>query len=278
MGKLDGKVAVITGGASGIGEAAVRLFVDEGCRVVIADIRDDKGARLAEGLGERAAYIHTDVSEEPHIKAALSVALTRFGRLDCLFNNAGVGGVSGSIEELSVEGYDRTMAVLLRGVYLGMKHAAPVMRTQGTGSIISTASIAGIQAGYAPHIYSAAKAAVIHLTRSVAMELGEGDVRVNCICPGVIATPLFAKAVGFPPEVADQTVETIKPALANRQPLRRPGLPEDVARAALWLASDDSSFVTGHALVVDGGLTGGRRWSAAGKESRLLRLTLGANG
>jgi len=166
--------------------------------------------------------------------------------------------------------------VLLRGVFLGMKHAAPIMRRQRSGSIISTASVAGLQAGFGPHIYSAAKAAVIHLTRSVAMELGHSGVRVNCICPGVIATPLFAKAVGLPPEVADQTIESIKPALTNRQPIRCPGLPEDVARAALWLASDDSSFVTGHALVVDGGLTGGRIRSATEKEIRLLRLALGA--
>ena len=191
MGKLDGKVAVITGGASGIGAAAVRLFVEEGCRVVIADVQDDKGARLADELGKSCAYLHADVSRESDVSGAIAHALSRFGRLDCLYNNAGLGGVSGPIEEIPVDGYDQTMGVLLRGVFLGMKHAAPIMKRQGSGSIVSTASVAGLQAGYGPHIYSAAKAAVVHLTRSVAMELGESGVRVNCICPGGIATPIF---------------------------------------------------------------------------------------
>jgi NAD(P)-dependent dehydrogenase (short-subunit alcohol dehydrogenase family) len=165
MGKLDGKVAVITGGASGIGAAAVRLFVEEGCRVVIADVQDDKGTRLAGELGKSSAYLHADVSREPDVSGAIAHALSRFGRLDCLYNNAGLGGVSGPIAEIPVDGYDQTMGVLLRGVFLGMKHAAPIMKRQGRGSIVSTASVAGLQAGYGPHIYSAAKAAVVHLTR-----------------------------------------------------------------------------------------------------------------
>ncbi len=275
MGKLDGKVAVITGSASGIGNAAVRLFVEEGSRVVIADIQDSKGEQLAEELGALVDYVHTDVSQEADIKVAIERAMTRFGRLDCLYNNAGLGGVSGPIEEIPVAGYDSTMGVLLRGVFLGMKHAAPIMKRQGSGSIISTASIAGLQAGYGPHIYSAAKAAVIHLTRSVAMELGESGVRVNCICPGGIATPIFGKALGLSIEEADQTIEAMQSVLANLQPIRRSGLPEDIARAALWLASDDASFVNGHALVVDGGLTGGRMWSVVEEQEGLLRSALG---
>jgi NAD(P)-dependent dehydrogenase (short-subunit alcohol dehydrogenase family) len=167
------------------------------------------------------------------------------------------------------------MGVLLRGVFLGMKHATPIMKRQGSGSIISTASVAGLQAGYGPHIYSAAKAAVIHLTRSVAMELGESGVRVNCICPGGIATPIFGKALGLSAEAAEQSVETMQAMLSTFQPIRRAGLPEDVARAALWLASDDSSFVNGHALVVDGGLTGGRMWSVAEEQRGVLRSALG---
>jgi NAD(P)-dependent dehydrogenase (short-subunit alcohol dehydrogenase family) len=275
MGKLDGKVAVITGGASGIGDATVRLFVEEGCRVVIADVQDDRGARLAEELGKSASYLHADVSQEAHVSGAIAHAVSRFGRLDCLFNNAGAGGVSGPIEEIPADGFDHTMGVLLRGVFLGMKHAAPIMKRQGGGSIISTASVAGLQAGYGPHVYSAAKAAVVHLTRSVAMELGESGVRVNCICPGGIATPIFGSALGLAGPAADRVAELMKTLLATRQPIQRAGLPDDIARAALWLASEESSFVNGHALIVDGGLTGGRMWSVVQEQRRQLRTALG---
>jgi len=275
MGKLDGKVAVITGGASGIGDATARLFVREGCRVVIADVQDDRGARLAGELGPSAGYLHADVSEEAHVAGAIAHAVSRFGRLDCLFNNAGAGGVAGPIEEIAADGFDRTMGVLLRGVFLGMKHAAPIMKRQGGGSIVSTASVAGLQAGYGPHVYSAAKAAVVHLTRSVAMELGESGVRVNCICPGGIATPIFGSAMGLAGPEADRVAELMKTLLATRQPIQRAGLPEDIARAALWLASEDSSFVNGHALIVDGGLTGGRMWSVVQEQRQQLRAALG---
>lgn len=275
MGKLDGKVAVITGGASGIGHAAVRLFVEEGCRVVIADVQDDKGARLAQDLGQAVSYVHADVSQEAHVSGAIAHGVSRFGRLDCLFNNAGAGGVSGPIEEIPTDGFDHTIGVLLRGVFLGMKHAAPIMKRQGGGSIISTASVAGLQAGYGPHVYSAAKAAVVHLTRSVAMELGESGVRVNCICPGGIATPIFGSALGLAGPEADRVAELMKTLLATRQPIQRAGLPEDIARAALWLASEESSFVNGHALIVDGGLTGGRMWSVVQEQRQQLRAALG---
>jgi len=278
MGKLDGKVAVITGGASGIGDATVRLFVQEGCRVVIADVQDDRGARLAGELGKSASYLHADVSQESHVSGAIAHAVSRFGRLDCLFNNAGAGGVAGPIEEIPADGFDHTMGVLLRGVFLGMKHAAPIMKRQGGGSIISTASVAGLQAGYGPHVYSAAKAAVVHLTRSVAMELGESGVRVNCICPGGIATPIFGSALGLAGPEADRVAELMKTLLATRQPIQRAGLPEDIARAALWLASEDSSFVNGHALIVDGGLTGGRMWSVVQEQRQQLRSALGLGG
>ena len=278
MGKLDGKVAVITGGASGIGDATVRLFVQEGCRVVIADVQDDRGARLAEELGKSASYLHADVSQEAHVSGAIAHAVSRFGRLDCLFNNAGAGGVSGPIEEIPTDGFDHTIGVLLRSVFLGMKHAAPIMKRQGGGSIISTASVAGLQAGYGPHVYSAAKAAVVHLTRSVAMELGESGVRVNCICPGGIATPIFGAALGLAGPEADRVAELMKTLLATRQPIQRAGLPEDVARAALWLASEESSFVNGHALIVDGGLTGGRMWSVVQEQRQQLLAALGLAG
>ena len=275
MSRLAGKVALITGGASGIGEGTVRLFVREGASVVIADILDDNGARLAGELGARAAYVHTDVSREAEVQAAVSETVRRFGRLDCIFNNAGFGGVGGRIEAIDMAGFDHTIGVLLRGVLLGMKHAAPVMKRQGGGSIISTASVAGLTAGFGPHVYSAAKAAVIQLTKTVAMELGEHNIRVNCICPGAIATPIFGKGLGMSPEQAEAIVPQMKGILENVQPIKRSGLPEDIAQAALWLASDDATFVNGHALVVDGGLTGGHSWSQSQFRRAALRQALG---
>jgi NAD(P)-dependent dehydrogenase (short-subunit alcohol dehydrogenase family) len=256
MGRLDAKVAVITGGASGIGEATVRLFVEEDARVVIADIQDEKGETLADTLGGAAVYQHADVSQESEVQGAVARAVSEYGRLDCIFNNAGLGGVAGPIDQIPMEWYDVTMNILLRGVFMGMKHAVPVMKEQGGGSIISSASVAGLVAGYGSHVYSAAKAAIIQLTRTAAVELGESGIRVNCICPGGIATPIFKGLFG---DVDDATaVEMVKPSLAQLQPIKRSGLGEDVAKAALWLASDDSTFVSGHALVVDGGLTAGR--------------------
>jgi NAD(P)-dependent dehydrogenase (short-subunit alcohol dehydrogenase family) len=256
MGRLDGKVAVVTGGASGIGEATVRLFVEEGARVVIADIQDEKGEALARALGGAAVFQHTNVIEEGDVQGAVARAVSEGGRLDCIFNNAGLGGVGGPIDEIAVEWYDVTMNILLRSVFLGMKHATPVMKKQGSDSIISNASVAGLQAGFGTHVYSAAKAAIINLTRTVAVELGENGIRVNCICPGGIATPIFKAAFG---DMDDATaMEMLKPRFAQLQPIKRSGLPEDIAKAALWLASDDSTFVSGHALVVDGALTAGQ--------------------
>ena len=255
MGRLDGKVAVITGGASGIGEGTVRLFAGEGARVVIADVQEARGQKLAEELGTATAFVRADVSQESDVAAAVDLAVRKFGRLDCMFNNAGFGGVSGPIEELDMAEYDNTMSVLLRGVFCGVKHAARVMKPQGSGSIVSTASVAGVGAIFGPHVYSAAKAAVVHMSKTLAVELGPFGVRVNAICPGGIATPIFGKGLGLSAEQADATVDFMKVALANAQPIKRSGEPRDIAEAALWLASDASSFVTGHALIVDGGIT-----------------------
>ncbi len=266
MGKLDGKVAVITGGASGIGEGTVRLFVEEGARVVIADIQDDRGQALAAELSG-AVYQRTDVTKEDDVRAAVSRATAEFGRLDCIFNNAGFLGTVGPIEDIPLDEYELTMNVLLRGVFFGMKHAAPVMKAQGFGVIISTSSVAGVAAGDGPHIYATAKAAVIQLTKSVALELGESNVRVNCICPGGIVTPLVLAGVPNNPQVE----EAAKKVLAGYQPIHRAGMPSDIAHAALWLASDDSSFVTGHALVVDGGSTTGTLWRRQPESFRVHR-------
>jgi NAD(P)-dependent dehydrogenase (short-subunit alcohol dehydrogenase family) len=257
VGKLDGRVALITGGASGIGEATVRLFVAEGARVVVADLQDAKGQALANELGASAAYQRTDVTQDADVRAAVERATREFGRLDCIYNNAGITGAVGQIDAIAPEEFDTTMAVDLRGVFLGMRHAAPIMKAQGSGSIISTASIAGLRAGEGPHVYSAAKAAVIHLTRSVALELAPHSVRVNCICPGAIVTPMVTMGALEPTKEA---LEAMKPMFSRFQPIPRAGMPDDIARAALWLASDDSSFVTGHALVVDGARTAGVPW------------------
>jgi len=276
MGRLEGKVAVITGGASGIGEASVRLFAAEGAEVVVADVQDERGGRLASELG--AEYVHADVTREDDVEAAVSHAVDVYGRLDCMFNNAGIAGAVGPIESVTAEAFDRTVAVLLRGVFLGIKHAAPVMRAQGGGSIINTASVAAVRTGYGNHVYSAAKAGVVQLTRSVAMELGEDNVRVNCVLPGFIPTPMIARARGVPLGEADGKLGVITEAFRDAQPIRRPGHPDDIAKAVLWLASDDSGFVNGHALVVDGGVSGGRMWSDYQKAIEGLEKKLGPRG
>ncbi len=189
MGKLEGKAAVITGGASGFGEASGRLFVSEGSKLVIADINDERGEKLSGELGSAVSFMHTDVTREAEVKAAVDHAVEKFGRLDIMFNNAGTVGTAGaSIEEMDAEAFDDTMAIHLRGVMLGMKHAAPVMKKQGSGSIINMGSMAGLRTGWGSHAYSAAKAAIIHLTKTVAMELGPDNIRANSICPTWIST------------------------------------------------------------------------------------------
>ncbi len=258
--RLEGKVAAITGGCSGIGRASVEHFVREGAQVVIGDILDENGAQIDAEFGDKVAYIHTDVSKEADIKAMVDLAVSKYGRLDCLFNNAGFGGESTPIAELTTEGFNDTVGVLLLGVMLGMKHAAPIMVAQGSGSIINTASIAGLGTGYGPHIYSAAKAAVVHTSKTVAMELGPKNVRVNAICPGGIATAIFGRGLGLPSQLAEKSAEAVKKGLENWQPIKRTGEPSDIAEAAVYLASDASSFVTGHALVVDGGATLGEQF------------------
>ncbi len=250
MGRLEGKVAVITGAASGIGRAAAVRFAGEGAAVVVADLNAGGGAEAVSeciAAGGRAVFQATNVEHEAEIKAAIDRATGEFGRLDVMYNNAGLAGAVGPIEETAAENWDRTMAILLRSVFLGMKHAIPVMRTQGGGSIISTASVAGLMTG-APHAYSAAKAGVINLTRSVAMQVGKDRIRVNCICPGLINTPLVYNHVpGGAPVAAEFFAQT--------QPIPRIGRPEDIAAMALFLASDESEWITGAAMIVDGGVT-----------------------
>ena len=255
--RLKDKVAVITGAASGMGRATALRFADEGARVVIADIQEDKGNALAQEIGASAHFVPVDVCVEDEIKHMIDTAVDTFGRLDCLFNNAGFGGVTGDIETTDMgTPYERTVGGLLTGVVSGIKHAAPVMKAAGGGSIISTASVAGVLGGYGPHVYSALKSAVIQLTKSIALELGPSNIRVNAICPGGIATPIFAGSLARQGGNVDYA-EVVKPVLSMMQPIPRAGMPDDIAGAALFLASDDSTFINGHALVVDGGLTAG---------------------
>lgn len=251
-GRLAGQVALITGGASGIGEATVRRFVAEGARVVIADLQDVEAATLAVELGDSCARsIRCDVTDENDVAAAVDLAVTTWGRLDIMFNNAGIVGATGPIAETPIEAWDTTMSILLRGVFLGIKHAARVMASQGSGVIISTSSTAGILGGLGPHVYTAAKHGVIGLTKSVANELAASGVRVNAISPGGTVTPLVAAVASGNPD----SIEAVAKAMDERNPLGFATTANDIANAALYLASDDARSVTGHVLVVDSGVT-----------------------
>jgi len=259
MGRLDGKVALITGASSGIGRASARHFVEEGAQVVLADIQDDAGHKLAAELGERAAYVHADVASESDVRGMIDFAVERHGQLDCLFNNAGFGGEGAAIHELDTgELFHRTVDVLFKGVVLGMKYAAPVLREQRAGCILSTASVAGVTAGYGGHIYTAMKAAVINLTKAVAVELGPFGVRVNAICPGGITTPIFfGGGEALEPGQEEGALQQLRTVLGRAQPIPRAGEPLDIAHMAAFLASDEAAFVSGQAIVVDGALLAG---------------------
>jgi len=263
MARLNDKVAIITGATSGIGRRTAEVFVAEGARIIVCGRRAALGKALEAELGrERCLFVEADVTVEADMKGLIDTAVKNWGRLDCLFNNAGGPAPVGGIETIPGDGFDAAMATLVRSVMLGMKHAAPVMTAQGSGSIINNGSVAASRAGLSSSmIYSAAKAAVVHLTKCVAMQLGEQNVRVNAISPGGIATGIFGKALGVPAERADATAEAVKAGLAKMQPIPRAGLPDDIAKAALFLASDESTFVNGHDFVVDGGVIGGRLWS-----------------
>jgi NAD(P)-dependent dehydrogenase (short-subunit alcohol dehydrogenase family) len=249
--KLKEKVAVITGGASGMGQATVLRFLDEGARVVVADFNEPNGKEtiaLASQAGhaEKIRFIRTDVAKEADVKAMIDCAVSSFGRLDLVFNNAGVGGAIGPVWDIEEDEWDYTFDVLVKGVFFGIKHAARVMKQQGQGGvIINTASTAGLSGGSGPLVYSAAKAAVINLTKASAVQLAPDRIRVNAICPGGILTGLTNQGN---PEEAIKT-------LAAMQPWPEYGQGKYIAGAALFLASEDAGFVTGEALVVDGGLT-----------------------
>jgi len=252
--RLEGKVAAITGAASGFGASAARRFVAEGAKVVLGDIQADAGNKIAEELGENAIFVMCNVTKEEDIANLVDSAVEKFGRLDIMFNNAGIVGAVGPIATTPADEWKFTVDILLNGVFYGCKHAARVMQPQGSGSIISMASTAGILGGLGPHCYTACKHAVVGLTKGVAAELCHDNVRVNAIAPAGMATAMVANV-----STGDHTaIEQTKEILASNSPLKgRPGVAEDVANAALWLASDESGYTTGHTLTTDAGTTTG---------------------
>jgi NAD(P)-dependent dehydrogenase (short-subunit alcohol dehydrogenase family) len=272
MGRLDKKVAVITGASSGIGRATAIRFAGEGASVVVADLNRDGGeatVRDCKEHGGNAVFQLTDVAREENIKSAIDRAVKEYGRLDIIYNNAGLGGAVGPIENTTAENWDRTFSILIRAVFLGIKHAVPEMRKAGGGSIISTASIAGLRGAAGLHAYCAAKAAVISLSRSASIELAKDKIRVNCICPGLIATPLTYNRIPGGEQTATQI-------FAGFQPWPRTGRPEDIAAMALFLASDDSEFVSGQAMVVDGAATSGMGGNLPGASQGATQNLLGS--
>lgn len=276
MDRLKDKVSVITGACSGIGLGTVELFVAEGARVLAADIQDDKGRELERRFNGQVKFQHCDVTREDDIKATMQAARDEFGGLDILFNNAGAGGSSNTIEDMTGEAWDRSMNLLLRSVALGMRYGIPFMKERGGGSIINTASVAALQAGMGPIAYSVAKAGVVHLTTVSAAQLGRAKIRVNAICPGLILTNIFAagaREMGAPEDSLSQINEAMKLAAPNAQPIPKGGVPADIARACLYFASDDSEFVTGTHIVVDGGMTTGPRhaWDPEEQQRRMAQ-------
>ena len=279
MGRLEGKVAVVTGGASGMGLATVERFVAEGAKVVLTDLPAGDFDELVDRLGEEAARVHyrnrekdgphdgyaiagrlgpncrfvpADVTVPDELAEVFDATVRIYGGLDVLFNNAGVGGAEGSVVDCPDVLFDRIIDIDLKAVWRGIKLAVPLMTERGGGSIISTSSGAGLMGIPGLAAYSAAKGGVIALTRAAAMEVASRKIRVNCICPGGIVTPILHSS---PIRDASIDPDTLRAVLGMAHPIPRAGEPEDIANTALWLASDESSFVTGQAIAVDGGLS-----------------------
>ncbi len=252
--RLAKKTALITGGASGLGASAAERFAAEGCDVCVCDIQDEPGEAFAATLGGKAFYQHCDVTNEEEVAAAVDAAVTRFGHLDIIFHSAGIVGAVGPVATTPGDEWRFSIDVLLNGTFYAIKHAARVMVPRGSGSIISMASTAGLMGGLGPHAYAAAKHGVVGLTKNVAAELASKGIRVNSIAAASMATPMVAAVLtGDPTDLAGA-----RETLAAASPLHgRAGLPEDVANAALWLASDESGYTSGHTLTVDAGITVG---------------------
>ena len=253
----EAQVCLVTGGASGIGAACVEAFAAAGYRVAFGDLQVDKGAALEKSIGANGLFQRMDVSSEADFAAAVKAALDRWGRLDCLVNNAAIAGVLGPIAEIPLDEYEYACGIIQRSVFLGMREAARVMQPRRSGAIVNIASVAGLAGGHGPHVYSACKAAVIGMTQSVALELAESGIRVNAVCPGAIETPIHT---GVTDARWVERLAQIRAGFRDYQPVERMGLPQEIAAAVLWLAGDAASYVTGQAIAVDGGLTAGRPW------------------
>lgn len=278
MADLKGKVAVITGAASGIGLATVECFIEQGARIVAADVQAEQGQALETRFGsDRLRFIECDVTDDDSLKAAIDLAPTAFGGLDIMFNNAGSGGTPTGIEELDLDGYDATMQLLLRSVFAGTKFAIPHMKTRGGGVILNTSSISAIEAGWAPITYSVAKKGVAHFSKLAAAELAKYKIRVNAIVPGFIATSIFGASLGLERDVANQMSAMIAQNGGPMQPIGRIGQGRDIGEMAAFLASDASGFITGGEFLVDGGITVGPKhaWDTneAGPVLEALGLT-----
>lgn len=258
MADLTGKVAIITGAASGIGLAGVETFVAAGAQVVAGDIQDEKGAALEARFGaDKIVYVHCDVTSEADLKALMQTATDRFGGLDILWNNAGHGGTPTGVEDLDIPGYDTTMDLLLKSVFVASHLAVPHMQVRGGGSIVNTSSISAVCAGYAPITYAVAKKGVAYFSKLAAAELAKDKIRVNAILPGFIATSIFGASLGLPREQADQMAEMVAQTGGAMQPIGRIGMGTDIANMAAFLASDAAGFITGGEFLVDGGMTVG---------------------
>jgi NAD(P)-dependent dehydrogenase (short-subunit alcohol dehydrogenase family) len=268
-------VAVVTGATSGIGRATCERFVAEGARVVFCGRRRQQGEAVERALGANAKFVIADVTRERDVGNLIEVACTAFGRVDILFNNAGGPAPPGKIATIESDAFDATIQLLFRSVFLGIKHVGPIMQKQQAGAIISNASVAAHLGGYATsHLYGACKAAVLALSRSVALELAPSGVRVNTVSPGAIAAGIFGRGAGLDANRADESTAAVAKILEKAQPIPRAGRPEDVAAAVAFLASDDAQFITGRDLVIDGGLIAGRRFADTVAGQEVMRRTL----
>ncbi len=257
MARLAGKVAMITGGTSGMGAVTARRFAAEGAQVVLTGRSEKRGQDLVEEIGANARFAAMEASDEDSIKGAVDFTMSEFGRLDCLFNNAGAVAHASRIEKISTEAFNEEMSALVGGPLFAMKHAIPIMRQQGGGSIINNASTAGHWTGHGPVLYSIAKAAVLHLTKVVAMQIAKSSIRVNSISPGCVATPMFSIGTDMTQEQSAASLPIIERELGKVVPLGRAGDGEDVASVLVFLASDESRYITAQDIAVDGGLTAG---------------------